>query len=331
MSRAGAYFGSRRVPQFAVLALISFGVAGCSGDMSSRLSNPFNYQGDATGAVPQATPPAQIQGQAQGPVQGPVQGQVERRDLPQFSRPGDQSSSLPPPAVVAPHSYPVANSGVSGGGRGLASYAPSTAYATPPARPKLETTASVPQRSVAAARPTGGTTIIVGTSDNLEVLAQRYHTTPAAILAANGYKGPRTLSPGQSLIIPHPAAAAAAPAPTAAAPLAAAPASRPVATMVSAPSVHVVNPGETLAGIARRNHVTVAEIARANNIDPSAKLKLGARLNVPEQERRCCTAARRRSRACGHDGAGRRYEGRRRRAATERAPGASQSAAGRSH
>jgi murein DD-endopeptidase MepM/ murein hydrolase activator NlpD len=288
MSRAGAYFGSRHVPQFAVLALISFGVAGCSGDMSSRLSNPFNYQGDATGAVPQATPPAQIQGQAQGLVQGQAQGQVERRDLPQFSRPGDQSSSLPPPAVVAPNSYPVANSGISGGGRGLASYAPSTAYATPPARPKLETTASVPQRSVAAARPTGGTTIIVGTSDNLEVLAQRYHTTPAAILAANGYKGPRTLSPGQSLIIPHPAAAAAAPAPMApapmaAAPLAAVPASRPVTTMVSAPSVHVVNPGETLAGIARRNHVTVAEIARANNIDPSAKLKLGARLNVPNK------------------------------------------------
>jgi murein DD-endopeptidase MepM/ murein hydrolase activator NlpD len=163
----------------------------------------------------------------------------------------------------------------------LASYSPSTAYAAPPARPKLETTASVPPRSVAAARPAGGTTIIVGTSDTLEVLARRYRTTPAAILAANGYKGPRTLSPGQSLIIPHPAAAAAAPAPTATTPLAAAPASKPVATMASAPSVHVVNSGETLAGIARHNHVTVAEIARANNIDPSAKLKLGTRLNVP--------------------------------------------------
>src|SRR6185369_2918581 len=113
MSRAGAYFGSRRVSQFAALALISFGVAGCSGDMSSRLSNPFNYQGDATGTLPQAAPqpPAQIQGQAQGQVQG----QVERRELPQYSRPGYQSSSLPPPAVSAPHSYPAANSGVSGG------------------------------------------------------------------------------------------------------------------------------------------------------------------------------------------------------------------------
>ena len=154
MSRAGAYFGSRRVPQFAVLALISFGVAGCSGDMSSRLSNPFNYQGDATGAVPQATPRPKSKAKPKvRPRSSPRSGRAPRPSA--IFPPGDQSSSLPPPAVVAPHSYPVASSGVSGGGRGLASYAPSTAYATPPAQPKLETTASVPPRSVAAARPHG--------------------------------------------------------------------------------------------------------------------------------------------------------------------------------
>jgi murein DD-endopeptidase MepM/ murein hydrolase activator NlpD len=156
---------------------------------------------------------------------------------------------------------------------------------TAPAKPKLETTASVPPRSVAAARPAGGsTTIIVGTSDTLEVLAKRYHVTPAAILAANGYRGPRTLSPGQSLIIPNPATAAAAPAPApvAAAPIASAPAVKPVA-MMAPPRVHVVNPGETLASIARHNHITVAELARANNIAPSAKLKLGTRLAVPSK------------------------------------------------
>jgi murein DD-endopeptidase MepM/ murein hydrolase activator NlpD len=256
MSRADALFSARRAPQLAALALISFAVAGCSADMSSRLSNPFNYQGDATGAVPQSAAPAQ------------TQGQVERRELPQYSRP--QSSSLPPPAVSTPQSYPVANSGVSGGGRGVSSYAP-------PARPKLETTASVPPRSVAATRPTGNTTIIVGTSDTLDVLAHRYHVTPAAILAANGYKGPRTLSPGQSLIIPHPAPAAAAPV-AAAAPMAVPAASPAVA---AAPSVHVVNPGETLASIAHHNHLTVAALAKANHIDPSAKLKLGMRLSVP--------------------------------------------------
>ena len=247
---------SRRVPHVAAMALISFGFAGCSADMSTRLSqngfsNPFASQPEATGSVPA---PA-----------------VERRELPQYARPQSpyQSSSLPP-AVAAPQSHPAASSGVSGGGRGVSSYAP-------PARPQLETTASVPPRSVAAthAPNRAATTIIVGTSDTLDLLARRYSVTPAAILAANGYKGPRALSPGQQLIIPRPIT-------TAAAPAAAAPASKPVAVAAAAPpSIHVVNPGDTLAGIARHNHVSVAELARANNLDASAKLKLGTRLTVP--------------------------------------------------
>jgi murein DD-endopeptidase MepM/ murein hydrolase activator NlpD len=254
MSRAAEFFGSRRAPHAAALALIAFGVAGCSGDVSTRFSqssfsNPFGYQGDATGSVPPQ--PAQP---------------VERRELPQYARPQSsyQSSALPP-AVSAPQAY--TSSGVSGGGRGLASYTP------PPTQPRLETTGSVPPRSVAATHPKG-TTIIVGTSDTLEVLAQRYHVTPAAILAANGYNGPRVLSPGQQLIIPPPGGAA--PVPVAAAP---APVSKPAT--VAAASVHVVNPGDTLASIARRNHISVAELSRANKLEPSAKLKLGTKLTVP--------------------------------------------------
>ena len=70
---------------------------------------------------------------------------------------------------------------------------------------RIETTATVPPRSVAAARPAAqnGTTIIVGTSDTLDSLAKRYNVSAAAILQANGYKGPRVLSPGQQLIIPR--------------------------------------------------------------------------------------------------------------------------------
>lgn len=252
---------SRRVPQVAVLALMSFAFAGCSADMSSRLSqsnfsNPF--ASEQTGSVQQAPPP--------------------QRELPQYARPQTQSGSyqsqpLPPPAVSAPQSYPVASGGgVSGGGRGVGSYAP-------PTQPHLETTATVPPRSVAAAQPAGGTKIIVGTSDTLDVLAKRYRVMPQAILAANGYKGPRTLSPGQQLIIPHPATAAA-PAP-ASAPVAAAPAAKPVAAIAAPPSTHFVNHGDTLASIARKNHISAAELARANGLDPSAKLKLGAKLTVP--------------------------------------------------
>ncbi|BAR62469.1 putative lipoprotein [Bradyrhizobium diazoefficiens] len=142
----------------------------------------------------------------------------------------------------------------------------------------------MPSRSVAAAQPAGGTKIIVGTSDTLDVLAKRYHVTPQAILAANGYKGPRALSPGQQLIIPHPGATAAAPAP-AMAPVAAAPAmapaAKPVAAVAAPPSMHFVNRGDTLASIARKNHISAAELARANGLDPSAKLKLGTKLTVP--------------------------------------------------
>src|SRR6202158_6080757 len=122
MSRIVELLCSRRVPQVAVLALMSIGFAGCSADMSSRLSqnsfsNPFASQPEATGSVPA---PA-----------------VERRELPQYSRPQSQyqSSALPPP-IGAPQSYPTASTGVSGGGRGVGSY-------SPPTRQPLETTGSL--------------------------------------------------------------------------------------------------------------------------------------------------------------------------------------------
>src|SRR3984957_18111707 len=256
MSRVVELLCSRRAPHFAVLALMSIGFAGCSADMSTRLSqNPFASQQDATGSVPTST--------------------VERRELPQYARPQPQyqSQALPPP-ISAPQSYPTANAGVSGGGRGLASYAP-------PAHPQLEATGSIAPRSVAATHgpAQGGTTIIVGTSDTLETLSRRYNVSSAAIMQANGYKGPRTLSPGQQLIIPRQTAAVAAPA--LAGPALAAPASKPVVAASAAPSVHVVNHGDTLLSIAHRNHVSVAELARANNLDQSAKLSLGMKLNVP--------------------------------------------------
>jgi murein DD-endopeptidase MepM/ murein hydrolase activator NlpD len=272
MSRFVALLCSRRAPHVAVLALISIGFAGCSADMSTRFaqnhsspsqSGQFGWQRDATGSVATAAPTAP----------------VERQELSQYARPQpqSQSSALSPPIAV-PQSYPTG--GVSGGGRGLSSYAP-------PSRPPLETTGTVAPRSIAAAHGPSreaGTTIIVGSSDTLETLARRYNVSSAAILQANGYKGPRTLSPGQQLIIPRPTAAAAAP------PALAAPVGKPVAAaavagaagVVVAPAgVHFVNRGDTLISIAHRNHISVAELAKANGLEPKAKLKLGMKINVP--------------------------------------------------
>jgi murein DD-endopeptidase MepM/ murein hydrolase activator NlpD len=272
MSRFVALLCSRRALHAAALALISIGFAGCSADMATRFtqnqsspsqsgsqSGQFGWQRDATGSVAAAAPTAP----------------VERQELPQYPRPQsqNQSSALSPP-IAAPQSYPTG--GVSGGGRGLASYAP-------PSRPPIEATGTVAPRSIAATRAPSreaGTTIIVGSSDTLEMLARRYNVSAAAILQANGYKGPRTLSPGQQLVIPRPTASAAAPALVA-------PAGKPVAVAsaavaVGAPAaVHFVNRGDTLMSIARRNHISVAELARANSLEPNAKLKLGMKINVP--------------------------------------------------
>jgi murein DD-endopeptidase MepM/ murein hydrolase activator NlpD len=256
MPRVVELLCSRRIPQVAVLALMSFGFAGCSADTQTRLSqnsfsNPFSSQPETTASVAAPTP------------------QVERRELPQYARPQSQyqSSALPPP-IAAPQTYPAA--GVSGGGRGVASY-------SPPTRQPIETTGSVAPRSIAATRAPGrdaGSTIIVGTSDTMEALSHRYGVTTAEILKANGYKGPRALQPGQQLIIPPRAVAAA--------PAVVAPKAVAVAAPVAAPpSVHVVNRGDTLMTIAHRNHVPVAELAKANGIDANSKLKLGQKINVP--------------------------------------------------
>lgn len=275
MSGIVELLSSRRAPQAAILAVMSIAFSGCSSDMQTRLSqdnlsNPFG-QREATGTVRRAAPPAY-----QGGGQSYDGGQP--RELPQYTRPQYsqapqyQSQPLPPPIAPA-QSYPVTQApsaaGVSGGGRGVASY-------TPPARAPIETTATVAPKSIAATNGLardGGTSIIVGTSDTLDGLAKRYNVSTAAILQANGYKGPRALSPGQSLIIPRQSVAAA-PAPAAA--------PKPVATVVTTPgSTHVVNRGDTLMSVARANKVGVAELARANNLPANASLKLGSKLTVP--------------------------------------------------
>ncbi|WP_438274572.1 peptidoglycan DD-metalloendopeptidase family protein [Nitrobacter sp.] len=251
MSRVVEVFCSRRVPQVAVLALVSIGFAGCSADMSSRLaqmdsgpqqSSGFGWQRESTGSV--APAPA---------------APVARRELPQYSRSQYQSQPLPPP-ISTPKTYPVASS-VSDSGRSAHSYAP-------PSRP-IESASHVASRD--GWNHNGGTSIIVGTSDTLEGLSRRYGVSTAEILKANGYRGPRTLQPGQQLIIPKRTAAD----------TRAAPAAKPVAVAEAASATHYVNRGDTLMSIARRNHLAVGELARANGLQPGATLKVGMKITVP--------------------------------------------------
>ena len=49
----------------------------------------------------------------------------------------------------------------------------------------------------------------------------------------------------------------------------------------TAENVHIVAPGESLIGIARRHGVSLTALAHANNIQPYAKISIGDRLTVP--------------------------------------------------
>ena len=106
---------SRGITQVVMLALISFGLASCSADMSTRFSktsysgNPFAFDPPPTGSEQPAA--------------------AERRELPQYAPPQSpyppsqlyQSQPLPPPAA-APQPSPMTSSGRPEGGQGAASY-----------------------------------------------------------------------------------------------------------------------------------------------------------------------------------------------------------------
>lgn len=258
MPRFAESISSRHAPRFAVLALVSLGFAGCSANTSTRFtdnpspqwsnpfkdwSNPFASKNETTGSV-----------------------QQQPRELPQYARPRYTPNSAP--VASAPLSYP-SGPAVSGGGHGVASYAPPTSW-------PIESTGSVTPPSVAAARAytrEGGTTIIVGTSDTLEIISKRYNVPSHEIMSANGYNGPRVLQPGQQLIIPKRIAQSAPPA------MSSAPATRATGPMPS--SMHVVNRGDTLNNIARRNHISVGQLAAANNLTTMSQLKIGQHIKVP--------------------------------------------------
>ena len=92
-------------------------------------------------------------------------------------------------------------------------------------------------------------------------------------METNGFRDGASLRPGQRVVIPryvtasaermrrHPAAAAAAPR--------------------VAESVHIVAPGESMMGIARKHGVTITALAKANKIEPYAKINIGDRLTIP--------------------------------------------------
>lgn len=251
----------RHAPHFAVLALMSVSFGGCSADTSTRFTN--NPSPQWSNPFDNWSNPFASNSKRNADATGSVQQQP--RELPQYNRPRYSNTSAP--VVSAPLSYP-SGPVASGGGHGVGSY-------SPPTSSPIESTGSVTPRSVAATQSfsrEGGTTIIVGTSDTLEIISKRYNVPSSEIMSANGYGGPRVLQPGQQLIIPKRVAQSQAPV------MSNAPATRAASSMSS---IHVVNRGDTLSNVARRNHITAHQLAAANNLPPTAQLKIGAKIKVP--------------------------------------------------
>jgi len=263
---------SRLWPLASVLALAT-GLAACSGEATRFNENPFNSRGpDMPGQMP--------------PPQAAPVGRVESQAL--------------PPAMARP--APVATHSAVNNGRGVASYAPASTGSTPyqvasAPLPPPEVTGSVAPRPPAPRPPSGGkwsweggTPIAVTQGDTVESISRRYGVPPTALMHANNITAQATLYPGQQLIVPRfvpdQAVAAQAPPPRTppASPMSTRPAATPVAAAVATAgptAVHVVAPGETLSKISRLYRKPVGEIAKANNIRPTAPLKIGDRLNIP--------------------------------------------------
>ncbi len=114
-----------------------------------------------------------------------------------------------------------------------------------------------------------GATVTVRPGDTLSAIAVRYHTTVAALAAANGITNPDRIVAGATIVVP---AVATSPVAPAAAPTSSAPSTGGTVT---------VRPGDTLSSIAIRYHTTVAALVAANKITNPDLVFAGAQLTLP--------------------------------------------------
>jgi murein DD-endopeptidase MepM/ murein hydrolase activator NlpD len=180
------------------------------------------------------------------------------------SRPATSArvESQPLPATSQP-----ATGGVATGAQGLGAYRPGTP----------DVTGSVTTHRAPAPAPTGywtwdgGQPVTVTSGETVESIARKYGVPASAISETNGFREGSLLRPGQRVVIPRYVSASA---------IHAAPPQASVAPR-AAESVHIVEPGESMMGIARKHGVTITALARANNIQPYAKISIGDRLTIP--------------------------------------------------
>ncbi|HEY5228779.1 MAG TPA: LysM peptidoglycan-binding domain-containing protein, partial [Opitutaceae bacterium] len=171
--------------------------------------------------------------------------------------------------------------------------APSAAIITPPDTVGIRYSPTRPGTTVASALETQpvsdvtpASTYTIEHGDTLGTIAKKNQLTKAELATANHLKTSAVLHVGQKLIIPAKstsAPAAGAPVATPAPVSSFAPAGdqTPAAAGAADQTKHVVKPGETLGGIARKYGVRQGELAVANNITDPRKIQPGQELIIP--------------------------------------------------
>ena len=132
----------------------------------------------------------------------------------------------------------------------------------------------------------GGRVITVAANENLDMLVAKYGVPREQILSANQLTSAAQVRPGKLLVIPRRVAMApgtvhtsAARAPAVSYNPPAEPAQKPVMAAAGT-STYVVQPGDTLFAVARKNGTTVASLAALNGITTTAALTTGEKLRI---------------------------------------------------
>ncbi len=120
--------------------------------------------------------------------------------------------------------------------------------------------------------------------DSLGAIAEQFGVSTVAIMEANSMSDPNSLFVGQQLLIPGykaPTSSTTTPAGETAAEPASGTTDAPATEAGSSNVTHVVQPGDTLSGIAQAYGVDTAAIMSANNIANGNQLRVGQKLTIP--------------------------------------------------
>ena len=146
----------------------------------------------------------------------------------------------------------------------------------------------IPRKAEAVSPPADSESAhVVEPGETLNGIANRAGVSPAVLAQANGLEAPFIVKTGQKLKIPRDR-----PVRTASRVIASRQTPAPVTGSASSEveSTHIVQPGETLSGIAVRAKVPRVLIAEANGLQPPFIVKAGQKLQIPRTRRHAVVA-----------------------------------------